>query len=567
MKTSDVAYAPRPGPRLLGRPAFAGCLAALLMWWPALTPSLIPRTWATQALIGGVALALAYGFGTLAGYLFRRLLPSTGSAKSGPWPVFGIACALIVPCGAGFWMRWQNGQRDLMGMEVLSVFDAVLTTTMSLLLATLLVLAGRAIGRALTASTHVGRRMLPDTSLGPLAGPAVLGLGALLLGYGAWLGFTAYAHMSHGALNATTDEGATQPYSPALSGSSSSLIPWNTLGRWGRNFVSSATTLEDLRMFYGPGAELAQPVRVYVGLTSAGSVKQRAELAVRELDRAGGFDREVLAVWVPTGTGWMIPEAAEALETLHRGDTAIVAVQYSSLPSLISVFVDPGAEIETASALFAAVHRHWSNLPADRRPRLVLFGKSLGTAGVEALFAGPDASTSIGRIVARTDGILLVGAKHSNPIHAQVTRGRDPGSPVWQPLFENGRSVRFLSRDADRPASDSSWRMPRIAYLQHPSDPVPFWGIEALWRPPEWMDRPRGFDVPDAAGWYPIATALHAVNDLLFQLSTPPGFGHVYSTDYARGWASVLPPPGWNPADTERLERFVHAEGAAETEL
>jgi uncharacterized membrane protein len=42
-------------------------------------------------------------------------------------------------------------------------------------------------------------------------------------------------------------------------------------------------------------------------------------------------------------------------------------------------------------------------------------------------------------------------------------------------------------------------------------------------------------------------------------MSTPPGFGHVYSTDYARGWANVLPPDGWSDADTERLEEFVQS--------
>lgn len=320
-------------------------------------------------------------------------------------------------------------------------------------------------------------------------------------------------------------------------------------------------------MFHGPGSRVSEPVRVYVGLGSAGSVAARADLAVRELDRAGGFDREILAVWVPTGMGWIVPQAAEAFELVHRGDTAIVGMQYSFLPSVVSVFIDRGAAIETGTALFDAVYSHWSMLPPGERPKLVLFGKSLGAAGVEAPFVGADASASIAHFTARTDGVLMVGAKRTNPIHSQITSERDPGSPAWQPVYDGGRSVRFLSRDPDVPDLGADWPMPRIVYLQHPSDPAPLWGFNVLWRPPEWMDQPRGFDMPDAMVWFPIVSGLHALADLIFQLSMPPpGFGHVYSTDYAQGWASVAPPPDWTDADTRRLEDFLDNENSIDSE-
>jgi uncharacterized membrane protein len=262
----------------------------------------------------------------------------------------------------------------------------------------------------------------------------------------------------------------------------------------------------------------------------------------------------------------MIPEAAVALEQLHRGDTAIVAMQYSFLPSLLAVFLDAGLASEAGNLLFNAVHARWSDLPPDRRPRLVVFGKSLGTAGVEAPFVGADASSSVGNMVARTDGALIVGAKHSNPIHSQLTRERDPRSPVWQPVFDGGRSVRFVTRDPDQPALDADWPAPRIVYLQHPSDPVPLWSVEALWWPPEWMSRPRGFDVPDRIRWFPIVSGVQAVGDMLGQLGTPPGFGHVYSTDYVKGWVSVAPPDGWGETDTARLEQLVDSMVGSESE-
>src|SRR5690606_3702111 len=185
------------------------------------------------------------------------------------------------------------------------------------------------------------------------------------------------------------------PDSPALSGSDASFVAWDTLGLQGRDFVASATTAQELARFHGPQAAVSEPVRAYVGVRSAASIEERARLAVRELERAGGFERQILVVWVPTGSGWMIPEAAAALELLHRGDTAIVAIQYSFLPSVIGVFLDPGLANEAGRALFHAVHTRWSELPSDRRPKLMLFGKSLGTAGVEAPFAGSNASESV----------------------------------------------------------------------------------------------------------------------------------------------------------------------------
>jgi uncharacterized membrane protein len=325
----------------------------------------------------------------------------------------------------------------------------------------------------------------------------------------------------------------------------------------GRDFVATATTRQELETFHGADAKIADPVRVYVGVGSADSIAERAQLAVRELERAGGFNRKVLVVWVPTGTGWMVPKAAAALEELHRGDTAIVAIQYSFLPSQMSFFLDAGLAKEAGTALFNAVRARWSERPPDRRPKLVLFGKSLGAAGVEAPFVGVDASSSVASMVARTDGVLIAGAPHSNPILSQLTRERDPRSPVWQPVFDGGRSVRFLNRDPHQSPLDSVWSAPRIAYLQHPADPVPFWSVKALWWPPEWMHQPRGFDVPDDLRWFPIVSGVQALADFFDQLGPPPGFGHDYSTDYVRGWACVVRPEGWTDVDTERLKRFI----------
>lgn len=562
MRNDDQRVAAeRAGARALGTPTLSGSSLALLFWWQSLTPTLIPRSWEIQAAIGAVSLAVGYGIGTLAGHCVARVVHSSGSRvdtiRRRGRIVLVAAWLIGALVGAALWIGSQNEQRDFMGMASVGSLDAVLMGALSLPAGALLVVLGRAMVKGVGASHRFIRRRVPGVVAVPATALLVVTLG-IVIGRGvAFRVLTALANSVYAAVNEETTEGTLPPDAPSVSGSGESLVAWDTLGRMGRDFVAKATTAYELEMFHGADAVLADPVRVYVGVRSTGSAAGRAELAVRELERAGGFERNVLVVWVPTGSGWMIPEAATALEQLHRGDTAIVATQYSFLPSLFAVFLDAGLANEAGSALFNAVHARWSQLPPERRPKLVLFGKSLGTAGVEAPFVGSVGSQSVANMVARIDGALIVGPKRSNPIHSQLTRERDAGSPVWQPVFDGGRSVRFMNRDPDRSTLNTGWPAPRIVYLQHPSDPVTFWSIEALWRPAEWMSRPRGFDVPDGVRWFPIVSGVQAVGDMLDQLGPPPGFGHVYSTDYVQGWVRVAPPDDWSDADTGRLEQLV----------
>eukprot|EP01041_Mallomonas_annulata_P034253 gene34253-56991_t len=41
--------------------------------------------------------------------------------------------------------------------------------------------------------------------------------------------------------------------------------------------------------------------------------------------------------------------------------------------------------------------------------------------------------------------------------------------------------------------------------------------------------------------------------DLMNGFSASPGHGHDYSIEFVDAWAAVAPPPGWTPADTDRL--------------
>lgn len=288
-----------------------------------------------------------------------------------------------------------------------------------------------------------------------------------------------------------------------------------------------------------------------------------AVLLTRDVVVDGFLDwanRRFAAADTTTGTGWVDPNAASSLEYLHGGDTALVGLQYSYLPSWISFLVDRDEAAEAGAALYRHVHRRWSQLPAEGRPKLVIFGESLGSFGAEAPFRGGDAAASLANLVAGSDCALFTGPTASNPVWSQLTDDRQPGSPVWRPVYGGGTQVQFANRPADLERPDPGWRHPRVLYVHHPSDPVGNATLEALWRRPEWTDRPQGYDVPARAGWLPIVTGVQEVADLMAGFSAAPGYGHNYGINFVTGWAAVVPPPGWTAADSARLQRHLPPE-------
>jgi uncharacterized membrane protein len=540
------------------RPATpAGLVVGLVLWFASLTPTLVPRGWIVQGVTSGVCLALGYGIGALAERAVRRTTRRQldGLAGGGVGRVAARAAALAVAvAGTVAWATWQDEARDLVGMSHLESWEGAPMVILSAVVAVILIRIGNACASWLEKARHAGRR----GRVGRRGLAAVVVATALIGVIGSQLTVRAFAatlNVIYGALDEGTGKGVERPTLATVSGSASSLVPWETMGMWGRAFAAGVTGRDELVAYHGKDAAIQDPVRVFVGVETAGSTEERAALAVRELERAGGFERRVLAVWVPAGSGWMDPDATRALELLHGGDTAIVAMQYSVLPSFFSLVLDSSQAIAAGAALFDAVHERWSALPEQHRPRLIVFGASLGASGAERPFVGPDAAQSAANFASRADGALIVGSLGWNPVLRQVTEARRPGSPAWQPTYGDGRTVRFLT--GGRPEPDAAWGRSRVVYLQHPSDPVAYLSLEQIWSPPDWMDEPRGRGIPPATGWFPIVSTVQAIADLSFSASLPSGFGHDYRVDYADAFATVAPPEAWTPEDTARLEAYL----------
>jgi uncharacterized membrane protein len=552
---------PQARPRLSGqgflaRPSNLGLVLGGLAFIAALTPSLVPRGDVLQGLIAGIGFALGYGVGVGLVALARvfELLPA-GMPRH-RWPTLATliiagACILFGVVNSG---RWQNGVRAVMDLPPVENHSALIVAIVAVAVAVVFVALGRLFRIAWIFFANLMLVVLPVRAAllaGLIAasalfwsfGSGVLG-GALLDGLD-----TAYAN-----LDTLIPPEKDPPQSPLKSGSPASLVPWTSLGAQGRAHMLAAPDRQEIEAFTGRPAR--EPIRVYAGVNSARDPAERARLALEELERTGGFDRANLVIATPTGTGWIDPAAATPMEYLLEGDVATVSVQYSYLPSWLSLFVEPERGVETAQEVFRAVYGHWANLPEDSRPRLFLFGLSLGALN-------SDLSINVFDILgAPFDGALWVGAPFPSRTWNAVTDARDAGTPVWLPRTGEGRVVRFTNQENALEDGHAAWGPMRIVYLQYPSDPIVFFEPERIIRPPRIVETPRAPDIAPGLTWVPVVSWVQMMVDMMIAASTPRGFGHVYAAGhYLDGWIALTDPVGWSGADLERLSRMLDAQG------
>ena len=209
---------------------------------------------------------------------------------------------------------------------------------------------------------------------------------------------------------------------------------------------------------------------------------------------------------------------------------------------------------QSGQALFEAVDELVRQMPEAQRPKLVVFGESLGSFGGEAPFL------ALNDLIARTDGTLFSGPTFNNTIWADLTRNRDRGSPEWLPIYDKGANVRFVAEQRDLQRPHDPWEQPRVVYLQHASDPIAWWNPDLLFAEPDWLREPRGYDVSPDMEWIPIVTFLQVSADMAVAVDVPDGHGHVYVRNVADAWASILLPPGWSQEKTGRLRPLLRSD-------
>ena len=524
-------------------------LAGLLLAAASLTPSLVPRDAVMQGVLAG--------FSTAAGYVVMQFLLTMW--RSLELPVFRgrnatILHALIaIPVLATLAFcvlnsrEWQNGIRARMDMPLLEVSN----TTKTLLVALAVFLALYLIGLLVQAMFDLLRGRLARYIPGRSANVLGLLLAATILvtftrdGVVSWL--FGIADRSYVAAQQLMHPDRAPPTESWMAGSDASQISWDLMGNPGRDFILNGPSRDAIERFTGRPA--LPPLRTYVGLAQGKSARERAHIALEEMKRVGAFTRKILIVASPTGTGWMDPASYDALEYMHDGDVATVAVQYSYLQSPLALIFETRAGLDQATETIQAVYEYWQSLPENQRPRLYMHGISLGAWSSMYSF------NPLQMINQPINGALWAGPPFPSEQWRQANAARDQDSPFVLPVVDGGQVIRYSSQYSKPDALGTPWGGVRILFMQHASDAIVFYDPSSLWRAPVWMNEPPAPDVSPQLSFTPIVTQLQLAVDMLVSTATPIGFGHNYHAhEYIDGWVAVSEPAGWTPADTERLK-------------
>jgi len=529
-----------------------GLLVGSVFFALSLTPSLLPRTELVQGVLSGCCFAIGYGFGNLAhwlwGFLGLKVPPGRVTRLLGV--LVGLVCIGLVLVALWYSNTWQNSVRAVMEMPPVEESQPLQIATFALPIAAVILVLGKLLVTIIRLVWGWLLPHMPRRAAFVVATALVALLVSILVNNLFLRAALRAADNFYERLDALVQTDAEPPGQWFQTGSAQSLIEWETIGRDSRVHVQSGPDAATIEAMTGKPA--MQPLRSYVGLRSAPTVTERAQLALAELVRIGAFERSVLVLVMPVGTGWVDRAAIDTLEYLHGGDVASVAVQYSYLTSVLSLWVEPELGTETAQALFNTVYNYWTQLPRDDRPRLYLHGLSLGA------LASQNSTTVYDVLADPFDGALWAGPPFSSPIWSRMTESRQPGSPAWLPRFGNSSAVRFMNQSGARDWEGLSWGPMRIVFLQYASDPIVFFSFDADWQRPDWFNEPRGPDVSPALNWYPVITFLQLALDAALAQTPPVGHGHVYApADYIDAWVEVTQPEGWTQGELEALKAAI----------
>lgn len=317
------------------------------------------------------------------------------------------------------------------------------------------------------------------------------------------------------------------PASKYVSGSKESDISWRSLSVQGRRYVSGVLPANNI-MQVMEAKTAKEPIRVFVGLDSAKTERQRVDLAMSELNRTGAFQRKTIMLISPTGTGYVNYVAVEAAEYMSLGDIASVALQYSKRPSPMSLDRVPEGRGQF-KMLLKEISRRIEKLPKSKRPQLVVFGESLGAWTSQDSFI--DQGTD-GLKYAGVDKALWIGSPYGSKWKTQVLHQERPDvEPELVGSFDNIKNLRELP--------SSKQKKLRYVMITHYNDGVALFGASLLYQKPDWLTDPakRPPTVSKSQYYTSPGTFMLTLMDMKNSMHVIPGefeaSGHDYRADLA----------------------------------
>jgi len=141
-----------------------------------------------------------------------------------------------------------------------------------------------------------------------------------------------------------------KPVSTLRSGGPLSLISWEGIGQTGREFVSRDVELYGVYFQDNTEIETMEPIRIYAGIDNETDLTKRVDLIMREFERTRAFERSVVIMFTPSGSGWVNPVAIDAVEFITKSNSASVSLQYSNNQAIVQYIRDrelPGKASQT----------------------------------------------------------------------------------------------------------------------------------------------------------------------------------------------------------------------------
>ena len=310
--------------RIIASFSAAGLILGLALFCASLTPSLLPREFVVQGVLSGVLFAAGYSIGKAGHWIWRfmELRDLTGRfARVLTW-ILVIILILTTVYTLNQMSTWQNSIRLRMEMEPIDSAYPGTVLSVAIVTALVVILLARLILFVATKAVGAIYRYIPRRISVVLSGTVFV---LLLMSFVDGVIFKSILHSmddTFAAMDWLLEDKYDQPQDGRASGSALSLIAWSDIGRNGKRFVADGPTKEEIAAVLG--REAMQPIRVYVGFYTDDSPEQRAQIALAELKRVGGFDRSILLIATSTGTGWRDPSAVNPVEFIHTGDIATV---------------------------------------------------------------------------------------------------------------------------------------------------------------------------------------------------------------------------------------------------
>ena len=239
-------------PRKLLYLTLPGSWGALLTGCFSFTPSLLPRGGITQGVIWGITAAIGYGLGVLAASIWRAFADrDPRPARHRSWLVFLISAAVLVVVSFGLGQYWQYEIRKLMGVTDYNIAYVVASPLVAALVFCLFLLIGRGLRGlfrwvARLLSRWIGRRAARAIGWILVAGLTYLVVTGLLL-----QGLVDALNSAYSVRDTKTAEGIHQPTTSLRSGGPGSVLPWDTLGWQGRNFIGLGPSVSDIEKLTG----------------------------------------------------------------------------------------------------------------------------------------------------------------------------------------------------------------------------------------------------------------------------------------------------------------------------